>query len=163
MPSLSAGLFQLLRCDDHLDGKYVYSLAQCFLSFFGFVHLCHRLLHSHSPCCKCTPDVTIIMVHRMFIASSDEVICSVLSTACFPPCKKLTTIFKHSLIADSAPQNVSSLHQNMRYLKKGKEKRVFTRSFIYGWWREAVLIFAQIFVLLLEKLQWLVMNAMFVL
>jgi len=25
------------------------ALWQCFLTFFGFVHPCNRLLHSHSP------------------------------------------------------------------------------------------------------------------
>jgi len=43
-----------------------YSLEQR----FGFVHPRHRLLHSHSPYCECIADMTLtlIMVHRMFVA-----------------------------------------------------------------------------------------------
>jgi len=36
------------------------SLDHCFLTFFGFVHPCHRLLHSHSPYCECMSHMTII-------------------------------------------------------------------------------------------------------
>ena len=34
-------------------------LLQCFVTLFGFVHRCHRLLHSHSPYCWCMADMTI--------------------------------------------------------------------------------------------------------
>jgi len=32
-----------------------HSLDQCFLTFFGFVYPCHRLLHYHSPHCESCP------------------------------------------------------------------------------------------------------------
>jgi len=49
-------------------------------------------------------DVTIIIVHRMFIASLDNSICSTSSTACFLPCNKFTATVKHGLITESASQ-----------------------------------------------------------
>jgi len=42
-------------------------LKQCFLTLFGFVHLCHKLLHSHSPYCEYMADVKIIIAQQMFI------------------------------------------------------------------------------------------------
>ena len=43
----------------------LHSLHQCFLTFFGFIHPCHRLLHSHSPYCEYMTDATIIIMHRV--------------------------------------------------------------------------------------------------
>jgi len=31
------------------------------LTFFGFVHPCYRLLHSHSPHCECMANIKIIL------------------------------------------------------------------------------------------------------
>jgi len=61
--------------------------------------------------------------HRTMLLSS-------LSTAHFPLCSKLATIFKYGLIKDSVPQNVFMLHQHMRFLKRGNEKRLFTNSYL---------------------------------
>jgi len=96
--------------------------------------------------------------HRTMLLSS-------LSTAHFPLCSKLATIFKYGLIKDSVPQNVFMLHQHMRFLKRGNEKRLFTNRVIYDhdWWLEVISLLAQLFLLLLQKLRELVMNAVFVL
>jgi len=42
-------------------------LMQCFLTFFGFVHPCYRLLHFHSPYGEreATIDVTIITAYNV--------------------------------------------------------------------------------------------------
>jgi len=41
-------------------------------------------------------------------------------------------IFKHSLMADSASQNVFfSFHQHVRYLKRGDEKMLFVNGVTY--------------------------------
>jgi len=82
-------------------------LSQCFLTFFDFVHPNHWLLHSHSPYCECTANVTTIIVQYIECSLLYHSIFSTLYTACFAPCSKLARIFKYVLIADSASQNVS--------------------------------------------------------
>jgi len=36
-------------------------------TFFGLIHPCHRLLHSHSSYYECMADVATITVNRVFI------------------------------------------------------------------------------------------------
>ena len=82
----------------------------------------------------------------------DHSICCTLSTACFPPCNKLATIFKYGLITDSASQNVFFRYISSCAIWRGN-KGIFTSRVIYGWWMEGISLFAEIFVLLLEKLR----------
>jgi len=52
----------------------------------------------------------------------------------------------------------------MRYLKRGKEKRLFTGGVIYDRSMEGISLFAQMFMLLLEKLRGrFLINAVFLL
>jgi len=113
-------------------------LTQCFITFCGFVHPCHLMLHSHLPYCA-FPFTLLWMYgrcdhnHRIFIVSSDNGIYGALPKVCFPSCSKMAAIFKHGLISDSAPYNVFlSFHQHMHYLKSGR-KSFFTSRVMYDW------------------------------
>ena len=67
----------------------------------------------------------IIMVHQMFIVSVDNGIYSTLSAACIPPCNKLSEIFMHGLIADSAFQNVFFISSAHALFKKKNSEEGF--------------------------------------
>jgi len=64
-------------------------LGLCFLTFFGFVHPCSQLPHTHAPHCECIATMTN---NRSSLL--DNSICSTLITVCFVPCSKLVTILK---------------------------------------------------------------------
>jgi len=68
---------------ENIDTYVLHLKQQCFLTFFDFVHPCHRFLHPHPHKCECIADVTIIVVHGMFIVRPRYLrICSTtLSTA----------------------------------------------------------------------------------
>ena len=134
------------------------SLLPFSVSFTPAISGCIPIL----PIVSAWPIVTISS-HRVFIVlpCSDNGISSTLSTSCFPQCSKLATISECGLVRDSAPQNFSSLHQHIRFLKRRKET-LFTSRVIYNWWLKGIVLFAHIFVLLFEKLRGLVTNAMFV-
>jgi len=46
-------------------------LLQCFVTFFGFVHPLHRLLRSHSPCCRPVGRFQYLVGHNAFLGGHD--------------------------------------------------------------------------------------------
>ena len=88
--------------------------------------------------------------------------CCTLSTKCFPSCSKLAAIFKYGLITNSSSQSVF-LRFIMTCAIWKEERRGFLLAVIYERWMEGVLLFAEVFVLLLKKLRRLILiNTMFV-
>jgi len=71
-------------------------IAQCFLTLCDWVYPCHRLLHSHSPCCEYMADATVIIAIEC--SSLDNDIYPTFFIACFPPCSKLATVFRYDMI-----------------------------------------------------------------
>ena len=98
------------------------SLEQCFLTFFGFVYLCNRMPHLHSPYCliycRCDNNHSTSSVH-CYTTAFALLIHNMLS-----PCNKLATIFKHGVITTQLRKMFISFHQHMRYLKTEKEKKI---------------------------------------
>ena len=140
---------------------YLNSLWQCYLTFLSVLF---------TPAIDCwIPIHPIVNVWLMGQNSwyiecpwLNHGICSTSSAICFSLCSKLATIFKYGLITDSTSQNVFlSFHQHMCNLKRGKEKRIFTGRFIYDCSMEGILLFAWMFVLLLENLRGLVLMLCF--
>ena len=66
----------------------------------------------------------------------DHTICSTLSTACFPPCSKLATIFKVGLITDSALHNVSFLLSAQALFEEEGQEAFYEQSFTADEWRK---------------------------
>ena len=68
----------------------------------------------------------------MPLISLDNSVCSTLSTACFLPCNKFATIFKHGLITDSALLYGFLLHKHKCYMERRKEKNFFVSRAIFN-------------------------------
>ena len=132
------------------DTETSVTLAQWFLTFFSFIHSCHWLLHSHSPYAlwmyrRSDNNDNTRSVHcwqrylLYFIYSRDG-----------RQCCKLGKIFKHGLITDQTSQNI--LFHFISTCTIWRKKKFFTSRFNSNGRIERISLYAQIFVLLLEKL-----------
>ena len=137
-------------CENTLLAWQWVEFNSVFLNLFRFGSPLLSIAEFAFTSCEWMADVTIIIVHRMFVVSLDSSICTILSTAFYPPCRKLARIPSMVWLQIQLPKMFFAFKQHFRCLKTGK-KKLFTSRVICDWWMERMLLFVQIFVLPPEK------------